>query len=426
MFGKKVELVAWLQNPEKNWGAEDSASCGARVCREKLSSDRIHDAKIKRTDYENRKENIFKETSGRGHGAVLDQSAFLFSIDNLTRASTLFLCEPEYASHLQQSLRVATAERGFYLPPNLDSEAERLMKKQFRLYETMQNNEIPPEDARFILPLYTKTTIQSLWDSRELMHLDSMSQRAGVPSEVRETVQQMMNLTREIAPHLMKNRETNYEILSWFPSSQLFAKENKTIENLISTHSDFAFLCYSGIDMSEESIKKAVEKRNEAELANLKHFHFTFIAPMSLACFHQATRQRTWNQSVQSLESAVRKGGYIIPPKISKSKFRGEYKDLNEESFSFVRNYLNDPEFLGVLPHSLVVHDLIHINGWNAIHSIGKRTCTEAQWEIRKIATKISIKIKEIVPGLGKYSVPQGILYGKCPEKNSCGKCNEK
>ncbi len=422
---KKVELVAWLQNPRINWDVEDSAACGARGCFSELNSLEIHKREIAREDYEQRKEIIFNETSGRGHGAVLDQSEFLFSIDNLTRASTLFLCGPQYASHLQQSLRRATAERGFYIPEI--NGARDIMEEQFKLYSKIQEAEVPSEDARFILPLYTKTTIQTKLDARELMHLHNMSQKVGVPEEVKNTVEQMIGLSTRIAPRLMKDRKTNYEVLAWLPSSQLFARDNKTIENLIekysSNHEGAVLISESGIPMSEEQIYDAVMNRNEDEFANMKHYHFTFLAPMSLACFHQATRQRTWDQSVQALFQAIKKGDYIVPPKIQRSKFEREYKELNNRSIQFVRDNLENPKALGIVPHSLVVYDLIHVNGWNAVHSIGKRTCTEAQWEIRGIAQDMARKIEESYPELGKYAVPQGITYGKCPEKNSCGKC---
>ncbi|MFA5723585.1 MAG: FAD-dependent thymidylate synthase [Candidatus Pacearchaeota archaeon] len=435
-FQKKVELVAWLQNPKESWDAEDPASCGARGCFDEKSSSDIHSDEIAkpREEYESRKESIFAATSGRGHGAVLDQSEFLFSIDNLSRASTLFLCAPQYASHLQQSLRRATAQRGFHLPKSLEGTcAEELMHEQFELYDKMQSSHIPSEDARYILPLYTKTAIQTKLDARELMHLYSMSKRDGVPEEVRDTVKQMIERTLEIAPRLMINRETNYEVLAWMSASQLFAPENKTIEELIHGHSTnwnppekVVLLDHAGIYMNPEAIKKAVMKRDEVELANMKHYHFTFLAPMSIASFHQATRQRTWDQGVQTITGALKRGKYVTPPSIKGTEFEGPYQELNERSIRTADELNTNPEAVGIAPHSLRVYDLIHINGWNAIHSIGKRTCTEAQWEIRSVARQMAEYIREVIPEVGKYSVPQGIIYGKCPEKKPCGICDKK
>jgi thymidylate synthase (FAD) len=426
MYEKKVDLVAWLQNPDKSWDAEDPSSCGARGCFSEKSSYDIHIEEFARNDYFSRKEKIFEETAGRGHGAVLDQAVFTFSIDNLTRASTLFLCGPQYAAHLQQSLRRATAERSFYFDKNSGgTKAKELMDRQFQLYTKMQEEGIPSEDARFILPLSTKTAIQTTLDSRELMHLYSMAEGKGVPDEVKDTVKKMYERASEIAPRLMKDRKTNFEVLSWFPSSQLFSRgENKLFKFKGFERTELAD--YSNLVISAESIKDAIINRDEAVLSGLKHVHFTFIAPMSIATFHQMTRQRTLDQAVESLTDATFRGQFITPPSINNTKFQENYEKLNNESIKFVQENFENPNALLVLPHSLKVYDVMHVNGWNAIGFIAKRTCTEAQWEIRDIAKDIAKEIYEADPDLGKFAVPQGILYGKCPEKKPCGYCDNK
>jgi thymidylate synthase (FAD) len=427
MFEKKVELVSFLANPHEDWDVEDPASCGARGCFSEKSSSDIHLEEISKEDYSTRRESIFAETSGRGHGAVLDQSSFCFSIDNLTRASTLFLCAPEYASHLQQSLRRATAERSFFLPESLSKpEANNLMRNQFSLYSKMQEAGVPSEDARFILPLGTKTAIQSTVNARELMHLYTMAQGEGVPSEISDTANQMYSFSKSIASNLMKDRKNNFEVLSWWPSSQLFIRNNKTLELMVENSKGVQMISSSTIPMDGERIKYAITHRDEAELANLKHMHFTFLAPMSLAAFHQMTRQRTLNQSVEPIYNAIKRGDFVVPPSIQQKGFLQEYSNLNKESIEFVNANLENPDSLMVLPHSLIVYDLMHVNGWNALGFIAKRTCVEAQWEIREIAKEIALQLKSNHPSLGKFSVPQGILYGKCPEKNSCHYCDGK
>ena len=178
--------------------------------------------------------------------------------------------------------------------------------------------------------------------------------------------------------------------------------------------------------MSADAVHRAVMERDEAELANMKHYHFSFLAPMSIASFHQATRQRTWDQSIQTIGDALRRGEYIIPPSIKKTEFEGAYKKLNEKALRTAKAFNFDPEYIGIIPHSLKVYDLIHVNGWNAVHSIGKRTCTEAQWEIRNVAKQMANYINRVSPEIGRYSVPQGKIYGKCPERKSCGLCDKK
>jgi thymidylate synthase (FAD) len=436
-FLKKVELVGVLSHPENDsWSPDDYPVVGAMGCFAEESSSNIHkryfvdrepyvvgkEENRHELDWDQIKELIMMETSGRGHGAVTDQANFTFSIDNLSRASTLFLCGPEYASHLQQSLRRATAERGFV--PVEDSKGNYLMALQFALYGRMAEAGVPIEDARIILPLNTKTTIQTSWDARELTHLRSMADRMNISSEVKDTVSQMYDAAYRAAPKTMAEREKNLEVLAWFPSSQLFARSNLIMERVADAGKGMEFLGYSiGNRMTGEEIERAVRDRDEALLANLKHYHFSFNIPMSLMSFHQATRQRTWNQSVEPLGHAVDRGVYVTPQSIVDKGFGEFYQRLMEESLKYVNSYRGNPEIQGIVPHGLEVYDAIHVNGVNAIHSIGKRTCKTAQWEIRAVANYIAREIREVMPEIGKFSKPQGIIYGTCPERENCGAC---
>ena len=53
-------------------------------------------------------------------------------------------------------------------------------------------------------------------------------------------------------------------------------------------------------------------------------------------------------------------------------------------------------------------------------HTKGKRTCVEAQWEIRIIAWQIAKYIKDTIPAFKEWAEPQCITYGKCPEVKDC------
>jgi thymidylate synthase (FAD) len=455
-FQKTVELIGVLAHPyNDSWDPDDYPVAGAMGCFAEESSADIHRRhkingepyvtgrgdKRRELSWEETKELIMRETSGRGHRAVLDLSAFVFSVDNLSRASTLFLCGPEYASHLQQSLRRATAKRGC-VEVHFDPDSEmgkrefeetdsrmgnELMERQFELYTEMAKAGVSKEDARIILPLNTKTAITSMWNASELTHLKSMVDRMKIPAEVRDTVYQMYQEASLAAPKTMADREKNQEVLSWFPSSQLFAETNPTLERIAMRGKGVELMDFSkGLTMTPEEIRQAVEERDEALLSNLKHYHFSFGAGMSLMTEHQAIRQRTWNHTSEPLDSAVRRGVHITPKSVSKAGFDGEYSGLVRESLRYASSHSRDPEAQGVIPHALQVYSAIHINGWNAIHSIGKRTCKTAQWEIRGIARDMARKIEERVPELGKYSRPQGVLYGTCPEREDCGACGKR
>jgi len=423
--------------------AQTVAVAAALGCFEEKSASQIMDELLALPEAERIKKEkaVLKNSFGRGHGSVGDQAHFTFNVEDLPRAATLFLCLPEYLEHLQQSLRRAKASRGFYLPEAIKSskladKAEKLLASTFDFYDRACQAGMPAEDARFPLSLYTKTTITTSGNAREFCHIYSMAQRPGAPSVVTAVVDEMISQASKLTPYLFEDFGFNYEVLSWYPSSQLFAPTNQILKNLIDSRKKdigMALLLgrMSSFEVTPEILERAVKGRDEAELANLKHIHFEFLAPMSLACFHQATRQRTWNHSVETLYDAAEDAlshpeeRMIVPPSIKNSEFASEYQELHLALINLYKELTEDgvpkPEAIGVVPHSLKIYDWIHVNGWNAIHSIGKRTCAEAQWEIRLIARKMAKDIKEAVPAFRDWAEPQCITYGKCPEIKDCG-----
>ncbi|MEM4222263.1 MAG: FAD-dependent thymidylate synthase, partial [archaeon] len=374
---------------------------------------------------------VIKESFGRGHGSVGDQNFFSFSLKNVPRAFTFQVCQPSYLAHLQQSLRRTKAQK-IYTPDcfgKYEKKYSDLMQEVFLFYDKMIQNKIPAEDSRYILPLYVQTNIQTCGNSREFLHLYTMTENSKAPSIVKKIVREIITLAKQRSPNLFEDYGKNTEVLSWYPSAQLFAEKSKLFESIIEKYSKEK-TCYLEFKADNLDICDIVSRRNESELSLLKHVHFgtfcTFLTPMSLACFHQAIRQRTWDQAVEPIYNAIEREKFVTPPSIQGSDFYEEYLEMNKKLFEFYNTLISDgipeSEAIGVVPHSLVVFDFIHINGWNAIHSIGKRTCTKAQWEIRNIAKDISKILSEKSKIFSEICKPQCEIYGYCPERNPCRK----
>jgi hypothetical protein len=250
-----------------------------------------------------------------------------------------------------------------------------------------------------------------------------------MPSAVRVTIELMINVAKEVAPHLMRERENNYEPLAWYPCPDLLTYTNTYLDKFqMDEDMDVMLVSSSRLPMTEKNIidiTMGFLNKDPSLLGTLKHFHYTFIAKMSLMTLHQAIRQRTWDQSVESIYHAIHRGEMITPPSFRKHpEFLDEYSDQFQNMIDLYNNLVNSgvpqQEALLVIPHSLLVLDMIHINGFNAIYSIGKRTCTEAQWEIRHI----SMEIAHQMPVFKDVAKPQGITLGHCPERNPCGYCD--
>jgi len=266
---------------------------------------------------------------------------------------------------------------------------------------------------------------------RELTHLHAMSQLPFVPSVTKYVVERMIEEAAKVAPKLFKDRKLNYEKLAWYPSAQLYAEKNHTLSKIITENGNPKKVVYITHKLEDETIIKAIVNREEAELANLKHVHNGsdingYLAFMSLVTLHQAIRQRTWDQTVESIYDAAERAQCITPKKIQASKWAERYntqcKELMELYKMLVARGISKNDAIGVIPHSTMIYDLIHINGWNALHSIGKRTCPKAQWEIREIAEGIALEIARINPKLFAYLGPQCKIYGFCPEGKPCSR----
>jgi len=444
----KVYLIAWTQG--RKIGRKDKET-GRIISYNKLGPDEIagyaalgdrskepmytlwkEDAKnISKESIRKKIDRIIESSFGLGHGSVGDPPKFIFSIENLTRAATLQLTGPEYLEHEQQSMRFVTAERGYYVPeslrePEIFESVRETMDYSFLTYKTMVENGIPTQDARFILPLCSKTNISTAANERELQHLHAMNGQGEVPSYVKYVVENMIGESKKVAPSLSRKMKANYEILAWRPSTQLYSSENETIERLIEElGSETSFVDESSIPMTEREIHKAVVNKEEPYLSNLKHFHYTFLIPLSVAGNHQLRRQRTLHLADQSIYQAVEREEIVTPPSIRISSFSGDYLDMNRRMFKLYNDLIETgverSEAIGLIPHSTKIRSLIDVDGHNVIHFIGKRRCTTAQWEIRNEAERIAeILKKELDSPLSKYAVPQCGTYGYCPEKEPC------
>ncbi|NYZ80109.1 FAD-dependent thymidylate synthase, partial [Candidatus Micrarchaeota archaeon] len=263
----QIELLAVSKGVEHEMGPQDISAFGAFGCFEEQSALGL----FKSTPADKRPkkvEVVLRESAGRGHGSVADQNCFTFSIENLTRAATLQLCLPHYLAHLQQSLRRATADRGFYLPDSIkDSslfeDAKQTLSDSFKTYDKLSEKGVPKEDARFLLPLYTKTNIQTSGNARELMHLRMMNKQGEVPTAVSHVVDTMIAQASEKDPHLFNDWGYNYETLAWYPSAQFYSSENKTANEIIKKYKQPEATVYFEHEMSEDAVRKAVKERNE-------------------------------------------------------------------------------------------------------------------------------------------------------------------
>ncbi|MDQ5987785.1 MAG: Flavin-dependent thymidylate synthase [Syntrophus sp. SKADARSKE-3] len=411
---------------------EEIAVSGALGCTdERSSADFLR--KLQFMDAEKvieKRKQVLADSFGRGHGSVGDQANFQFSLEGVSRLVTLFLCQSTHASFLQQSLRRVKAG-GYVFPDALKDKpyAKGVVDKAFDLYEKMFAAGVPGEDARYILPLCTTTNIQVNVNARELCHLQVMANSVNVPNEVKGSIAQMVitAIHETGCSRVFRDYGANYEPLSFYPAPDLFDEDGPLDrEHNWDTKSElipYGNMGTTSIRLSDNPVKGP---------SGLKHIHFSFIAGMSLAALHQAMRQRTWDHTVETIANAMIWANrnwmdrIVVPPTVSEHDWSKSFALQHVAMLDAYEHAIEEgvPKFeaFGLLPHSLKIYDLFHINGWNAIHSIGKRTCSKAQWEIRRIAEGAAKQINEAMPSLGRFAKPQCVTIGRCSEAKPCRK----
>lgn len=235
-----------------------------------------------------------------------------------------------------------------------------------------------------------------------------------------------------------------------------------------------AKLCYSNstIDdlfnnQSDETIEKFIEKlSNMGHESPLEHVSFTFsVEGVSRILEQQLTRHRIASYSIRSGRYTTRKNANFH---MSKTILNNDVvKDIYEQSTSYAKdsydnmlkeltvasikkecskdildttNMTNDEiiekyivlepkkyaEFKktatenarSILPNSLETNIIFTMNARELMHFFNHRCCNRAQEEIRELANKVLVLVKEICPTIFKKAGPPCKKLGYCKENN--------
>ncbi len=125
---------------------------------------------------------MLKWTKEMKLSSVLDFGYYIVSIEGVSRSFTHQWVRYRIAAHMQQSLRYVKVDTGstdwFVIPPEIVKKGPDLVVQYIRsalrsgeMYLELINRGVPPEDARFVLPIGVKTHISSAFDPEELIHI---------------------------------------------------------------------------------------------------------------------------------------------------------------------------------------------------------------------------------------------------------------
>ena len=226
-----------------------------------------------------------------------------------------------------------------------------------------------------------------------------------------------------------------------------------------------AKLCYSssGIDgildgLDEDRTKSFLDRLvSLGHESPIEHVTFTFgIEGVSRSLTHQLVRHRLASYSQKS-QRYVKEGQFefITPPEIEAVP---EARDLffkamadDMEYYNKITDILYNKHFAQmvsegidekkaksaaekkaiedaryVLPNACETKIIATFNARSLVNFFHHRCCERAQWEIRDMACRMLVLVKEVAPTLFRLAGPS-CLSGKCPEgAMSCGKMMEK
>lgn len=167
---------------------------------------------------------IMKSCYKSGHHSVLEFADFTFHIEGVSRALTHQLVRHRLASYAQRSQRYC-GENGFeYVVPSSIKNNEGaynyyqgLMKMIDEGYKLLQQNGIPNEDARYILPNACETVIEVKMNFRTLIHFMNERLCTRAQWEIRQMALLMKKAIEEQYPELTKYLVPKCEIHEGMP-----------------------------------------------------------------------------------------------------------------------------------------------------------------------------------------------------------------
>lgn len=217
----EVKLIAHTPNPDLVCAAAARTSRSAippAELFEKASSPAEREKALK----------LLRQIIKSGHISVTEHCSFTFSVSGVSRALTHELVRHRLASYTQQSQRYVkvVGEDSFVIPPTVKEKEDAFKLFKYALseiqksYEALIASGIPTEDARYLLPNATKTTITITMNGRELLHFFSLRCCERAQWEIRELAERMVEECKRVAPVIFEKAGPSCVQLGYCPEGE--------------------------------------------------------------------------------------------------------------------------------------------------------------------------------------------------------------
>lgn len=384
--------------------------------------------------------NVHWESTRRGH-ASLSTSAILFTeTRNCSRLLTLLFVSSQFGSYLQESQRRSMVSRDRILVPVelKEKQLERFfiqsMNNTYDVYSWLIDRGIKLEDARYILPLSSASSIFSAASLESFVYLfvKTSKNRGIIPAELKQYTYKLKNLMDIYLPELTNARLSFSNLNSYYPLTDPLREPDKLIEKIIQhkPKTGSEVIKIESIGNAEEIITKGTPQVLDAYN---NFFRVITCEVMSLAAYHQAIRHRTVPNIVEPLPEAILRVEknleeyIVIPPDIKrKEESTSRFLDAANDLLTLYRKLVDENENVAALyavPQAITVSVIRSYNLFNLVYPMGfiaTRTCSKAQWEERSIAYQIWRDVEREMPWMSSIMGEKCKHLGYCPEKEWC------
>ena len=198
----KVELIAHTPDADKVVAAAET------LCYSAADVDTLMDGLTAE-----KVEAMCQKLADLGHESPIEHASYTFAVEGVSRALLAQLTRHRIASYSVQSQRyVDKSDFDYIVPPSIAARKETriafewLMESINKYYAYLSSyDDIPNEDARFILPNACDTRIIFTMNARSLHNFFKLRCCNRAQWEIRAMADEMLRLCREVSPVLFKS-----------------------------------------------------------------------------------------------------------------------------------------------------------------------------------------------------------------------------
>jgi flavin-dependent thymidylate synthase len=424
----------------------------ARISRDPRSVDKLRLAALSEVQRA-RKSNqtiIFK----MGHHSVAEHAVFNFDVMGLSRLAIEEIEKFRLCSYTEKSQRYIKLEDDFVIPAEVKKSGKEkifteMIREQNSLYQRLYARLKPyffekypglardskkhsiltgwaKEDSRYIVSLATEGQLGMTINARNLEYMIRRFSSKEL-EELREFNKRIYNLAKEVAPsvilftepndfdqktyseirNLMKrvgppseSKDQSVDLVDYTPEADL-----KLAASLIHTVSESSYQnCREEAErLGEEGrrnlVKKAFQHMEfyDAVLREFEYIELTFDLIVSATSFAQLKRHRMATLTHQKYNPSL---GVTVPSSIKEVNAEEDFMEVIEKTNKVYQDLIETikvgAEYVLTNAHRRRV--LLKMNAREFYHFSRLREDETAQWEIRKLASEMSRKAKQVMP----------------------------